>query len=399
MDTSVYFLIRARNAFPYFDRCIDSIFSQKNAHYTIIYIDDASNLHTQQKKYVRQKLRDHIVVFNRERKYSVHNAYEAIHKYVPDDGIVISLDGDDWLIGNDVIDEILSVYDKTQCTMTYGNSLYYRPGHAHHGEALTTFHPFANKRYPTAVERNRTYRLTPFRAFHLRTWRAYDFKKLEKSNFLFPDGTWLRFCEDQAIFYALLETPGSSYSVIHTPLSFYNATNEENDERMYLKEKIIDEVAIRKKGNPRKFRVIRDVTKTDHTSTIFVSRDYSNTKKVRNWIDYLKKIILILFKTKNTVSLRNEERALEKILGRLISYQYACCCISTTHIGYSLSYVSLPIILSLKNAIETQVRSLEGYENIMWTLTYTSELDRKTYKLFMKSGIPLSRIIEKGINH
>jgi glycosyltransferase involved in cell wall biosynthesis len=394
MHKPVFFLIRARNAFTHFDRCITSVFSQRNTNYTIIYIDDASALSTQQKKYIKQKLHHHITQFNSERKYSIRNAYEAIHRYVPDNGMVVSLDGDDWLVGDDVIDRILYVYDKTHCSLTYGNCFYYQPGSKHNGKAITSFHPFANTRYPPHVERDNLYRLTPFRAFHLRTWRAYNFKNLDKSNFLFPDGSWLRFCEDQAIMYALLETKGISYSVIDAPLSVYNTSHPYQDELLYRHDKLIDEVAIR-----RMCREGLRISDTDNRrvtgSTVTLVRKRLFKNRWEDRLSYLKDIVALIFQRPAHEAFRGEDRLLEKILAWFVTLIYDNCSCSTTSIGYSLSFILIPITLSLQSNKEIPIKTLADYEQVMWTLTNTSIIDGKTYNLFAKKGIQLSRLIKR----
>ena len=102
-----YVLIRSRKAFGNFDKCINSVFFQDNTNYKILYSDDASGYTKKQKKYIKEKLKKHIVLFNKSRKYSLRNAYDIIHKYSTVYGaIVFNLDGDDWLPHTNCLSEV-----------------------------------------------------------------------------------------------------------------------------------------------------------------------------------------------------------------------------------------------------------------------------------------------------
>jgi hypothetical protein len=188
------------------------------------------------------------VIFNRKRKFAIRNAYEVIHRYVKeDDAIIINLDGDDWLLRDDVIDIIRSTYKKNKCDFTYGNCVIHDPGDANHEAIITDVDPDVNIRYTVDVEKRRAYRKEIFFPRHLRTWRACVYKSIPKSSFMYPNGSWLRICEDEAIFFPLLEISGK-YEVIKTPLSVYNLATPHSDERIHLMERLEDEVYMRRQS-------------------------------------------------------------------------------------------------------------------------------------------------------
>lgn len=244
----VYFLVRSYKAFQYFNRCIDSIFGQNQKNYIIIFIDDASGYQNNIKQYIRNKLKNHIVIFNKKRLYSLRNAYEAIHTYVEDEAIIINVDGDDFLINNDTIDIVTERYNKTNCNLTYGNCVYYNPGNIEHGKTPQEITHEINRRFPSKIEKENSYRKYHFLPLHLRTWKASIFKRIDKKQFLKPNGDWIRFCEDQAIFYPMLETGNGNYQIIEKKLYAYNIENPMNDDKANLATKLVDEVIIRRKN-------------------------------------------------------------------------------------------------------------------------------------------------------
>ncbi len=245
---SFYFLIRSRNAFPYVIGSIRSVLAQNCSHFTILFVDDCSEYTRQQKKIIIEMLKGHIVIFNTEQKYSLRNAYELIHKYVSQkNAIVINLDGDDWLMRKDVIQIIETTYKKTHCLLTYGDCLLYQPGSKNHRKIASDVYSMMNRRYPHEIEIANTYRKQFFKPLHLRTWSAEEFKKIPIGYFQRPDKSWIRFCEDQAIFIPLLEAAHGQYSVIQQPLSMYNLQNPFSDQKINLKDRLFDEVTILKK--------------------------------------------------------------------------------------------------------------------------------------------------------
>ncbi len=244
MKSSIYVLMRSWNASQFFDRSIESIHRQTYKDYTILFIDDASDYTKAQIQHIRDVLHGHVTVFNKERKYSTRNAFEMIHTYVKDDdAVIINVDGDDWLEGDDVFGTILKEYEKTSCLLTYGNCYYFAPTSSLHGVVASVYRDI-NCRYTVNIERHNEYRDTYFLPFHMRTWKSGLFKKIRQQSFLRPDGSWIRFCEDQAMFLPMLEMANGRYSVMSRPLYWYNALTPWSDEKLYKSVRLYDEVWI-----------------------------------------------------------------------------------------------------------------------------------------------------------
>ena len=224
------------------------MFKQNRSDYQILFIDDASEYTRAQKKFITEKLKGHIIQFNKDQRFSLRNAYEAIHNYIEnDDAIIINLDGDDWLIRDDVIQIINDTYNSTSCLLTYGNCIYYAPHSKDHLKVVDKVIPTINHRYPLEVEKQNSYRKQYFRPLHIRTWKVGHFKKIPKKYFLRPDQTWIEMCEDQAMFLPMLEISEGQYQIITNALSAYNQANPLSDHKIYRIKQLIDEVIILKK--------------------------------------------------------------------------------------------------------------------------------------------------------
>lgn len=242
-----YVLIRSWNSFEYFDRCIDSVLNQTYKNYKILFVDDASPYTKTQKSYIKNKLKNHVVIFNRKRRYSLFNLYYMLRKYAKNDNaVVVNLDGDDWLLDNIALDYIAKIYSKNpKCLLSYGECVLWD------GKKYSKPSRFVmentNVPYPKSVVKNNSYRLYPFLPLHPRTWKVWLFKKIKKEDFLRPDGSWLQFAEDQALFYPMLEMANGSYSVIKKPLYVYNIATMHSDVKSNTLALLKDELIIRKK--------------------------------------------------------------------------------------------------------------------------------------------------------
>lgn len=208
-----------------------------------MYIDDNSEYTTKQKKYITQKLQNHIVIFNSIRKYSVRNAYEAIHEHATkSESVIVSLDGDDWMHSRHALRFLNVFYKIHQPMATYGSCLAWK-----NNALLKIGNKFENKKYPTEIIANGLFRKHPFLPLHPRTWKTKVFKQIRKEDFLNDQGDWLKYCEDQAIFFPILEMYPKKVLRIPKLLSVYNLDTTQSDNKTHFYEQIQDEIEIRTK--------------------------------------------------------------------------------------------------------------------------------------------------------
>lgn len=244
-----YILIRSWNSFEFFDQCIDSVFSQNYANYKILFIDDASEYTKDQKDHIRKKLFGHTIVFNKNRKFALKNAYLALHHLTENDkAIIFNLDGDDYLSDVNALLTIAKTYSIRNCDLTYGECFL-----KYSRWTLWQYFParFAlgglNQRYPRKVEANNAYRNHTFLPLHPRTWKLSLFKQIKKKDFKNNKGEWLKTCEDQAIFFPLLEMSGGNYEVIKKPIYTHRYMHSKSDHSLNRKLQLFEEKIIRNK--------------------------------------------------------------------------------------------------------------------------------------------------------
>jgi hypothetical protein len=170
-----------------------------------------------------------------------------MHTYIEDkNAVVVNLDGDDWLLGRDALATVTQTYKTNPVSFTYGNCVYYAPGHVWHGRVATDVSAHSNRRYSPWVDKHGLYRQEPFYPLHLRTWKAGLFLNIDEGEFKRSDGSWIQFCEDQAMYYPFFESQ-EPYAVISTPLCVYNYRTALSDDTIHLSGRLRDEVLLRRR--------------------------------------------------------------------------------------------------------------------------------------------------------
>lgn len=141
------------------------------------------------------------------RRAALENLIEATSG-LPDDEVVVWLDGDDWLAHDQALEIIALAYcSSAEPWLTYGQFMF------QDGEVGFASH------YPKEAHA----RLDPvWRATHLKTFRAGLLKKLNLDDLKHADGSWVELAIDRTIMWPLLEMAGDRYACIHQILSVYN---------------------------------------------------------------------------------------------------------------------------------------------------------------------------------
>jgi hypothetical protein len=150
---------------------------------------------------------EHLVLCNPKPHFQ--NLVEVIEP-LPDDRIVASLDADDWLNGPSAL-EIVARYFGAGAWVTYGSFTFAdgRPG-----SPSTAYAPEENVRQ------------APWRATHLKCFRAGLFKRIRHEHLRGPDGAWLEHARDLALMFPLLEMAGPERSAhVSEPIYVYNFAN------------------------------------------------------------------------------------------------------------------------------------------------------------------------------
>lgn len=208
------------NNSAWYQKNLDSIFSQTEPNYRVIYVDDQSSDGTADlvEAYVKEKGQEHrfTLIRNTKRVLSLANLYTAISLCDPLE-IVVELDGDDWFPHPGVLSHLAKVYKDPNVWVTYGQFQYYpdnSPGWA--------------SEVPIEVIRNNGFREHTWSTTALRTFYATLFQRIKKED-LMCHGKFYAMAGDLAHMFPITEMAGEHILFIPDVLYIYNVSTQVND--------------------------------------------------------------------------------------------------------------------------------------------------------------------------
>lgn len=220
------------------EKTINSILLQNYFDYRCIIIDDFSNDNTV--NIIKTKILNNsnfILSANKERKYSLNNIYDAIHQYsTNNEEIIIILDGDDFFASNDVLSYLNEFYNSNKCWLTYGS--YVNMSNMERGK-------FA-KQLPELVIKTNTFREFEWCTSHVRTFKSFLFKMIEKKDLCDLNNNFYTITGDLAIMFPMLEMSAERSFYIDKILYIWNDLNSLNDHKKDNKLQVTTEMQIRK---------------------------------------------------------------------------------------------------------------------------------------------------------
>jgi glycosyltransferase involved in cell wall biosynthesis len=218
--------------------CIRSVKKQSYQNYECIIIDDCSTDNSVQ--IIKQEIKDDnkfTFIQNKNRKLALENIYKSISISQPnDEDIVVTLDGDDFFYGSEVLNYVNDVYEQHGCLVTYGSYVHYPSGER--GKF--------SKKIPDQIINNNSFRESAWMSSHMRTFKIKLWNKIEKNDLLEPDG---RFCDgawDMVFMFPMLEMAGHRSYFIDQILYVYNRSNPLNEDKVNHRKIIESEMRIRK---------------------------------------------------------------------------------------------------------------------------------------------------------
>ena len=221
-ENNFVIIIPSYNNAKFLVKNLDSALHQNYKNYRIIYVDDASTDETftllnNHLKLVKPCV-DIKIIKNSENKGALYNFYHTIHQNVMDDEIVVCLDGDDQLAHNNVL--------------SFLNKIYENKSTQSHQEIWLTYGQFSTNRgslgfareYAQSIVKTGSFRNAPWSATHLKSFKAWLFKKINKDDFLY-NGSFFRYCSDMAFMFPMLEMGRNHIQYIQEILYIYNLDN------------------------------------------------------------------------------------------------------------------------------------------------------------------------------
>ena len=222
---------------------IDSIAGQDYEDFECLIIDDISTDKTT--SVVMDKILDDkrfSLRANTEKKYALKNLYDGFaHLSQDDEDVLITVDGDDWLYDEKVLERLNQIYTTENCLITYGSFIEH-PSGATHAYYLTP--------YDNYIINNNLFRNAPWKASHLRTFKRKLWNSIKKEDFI--DSETSEFYEvawDLAFMYPMLEMAGNRSRHVVDYMYVYNKENPLSD--MYIKEKQQLAAAVQIKNKPK----------------------------------------------------------------------------------------------------------------------------------------------------
>jgi glycosyltransferase involved in cell wall biosynthesis len=204
-------------------KSVRSVLSQEYSNFRFIYIDDHSKDGTADivESLFKRAHQDSrmMLIRNKERIGALANIYWAVHNYIRDEEIVVSLDGDDWFFDNQVLKKINAAYASGDVWLTHGTMIEYP------GSQLGWSIPIPKE----IIEDNafRQYRCVS----HLRTFYSWLFKKIALKD-LQDGGEFFPMTWDFAIMFPMIEMAGERHAFISDITYVYNTDNQINDNKV-----------------------------------------------------------------------------------------------------------------------------------------------------------------------
>lgn len=219
-------LIASYNNEQYARENIKSVLNQRYSNYKIIFINDFSTdntlavvKNTIQELHAEDKV---IIINNEKRKLGLRNYYEGIVDHTKDEEIVVCLDGDDFLAGENVLSILNTVYSdpNREIWLTYGQFVNVSNGSWGWNVGV-----------PRHIIQNNNFRGFAHMPTHLRTFYSWLFKRVSLNDLIYKDDffqmTW-----DYAFMLPMLEMSGGRFVFIENLLYLYNDNNPINDHKV-----------------------------------------------------------------------------------------------------------------------------------------------------------------------
>jgi len=227
--------------------CIKSIKIQTYTNFKCFLVNDVSNDNTA--KIASELIKDDnrfVLINNSVKQYALKNIFDAINFSNPsNEDVIITLDGDDWLYDEFVLQYLNDVYNKTDCNITYGKYVEFPSG---------IVSKYVSK-YSDHVIENNLFRNDSWKATHLRTFKYKLWKNIQHQDFLdeynnFLDVTW-----DMAFMFPMLEMAGNKQECLDKILYVYNRDNPLNDDKIKRQKQLKYEDIIRKR---KKYSLLKE---------------------------------------------------------------------------------------------------------------------------------------------
>ena len=219
------------NAEEWVAKCLQSIREQTIRNFTCVVIDDASTDDTERiaKGFCKVDPRFEYIR-NESNVGALANIIRGIDVQRPNDrDVIVTVDGDDWLAHNKVLQRLAGSYRSPNTQLTYGQFL-----------QVSSNEPGWCREYPEEVIKNRSFRHHSWVASHLRTFRYRLWRQINRDHLNDPmTGHPWAMAWDVAMMVPMLEMcEEGQYEYIPEILYIYNDGNPINDHKVDRQQQI-----------------------------------------------------------------------------------------------------------------------------------------------------------------
>lgn len=228
MNNRFIIIIGSRNNARWVKSNLQSVICQDYNNYKVLYFDDLSDDNTLElaKNFIGDNDKFTFIEKQSERKYKTWFFANYINDF-NDNDILVFLDGDDMFSSENVLSYLNSVYNQTNCWMTYGGMRVW-DGYKDPEEPYPQ-----NSEIPDQVKQQKIYRKDTWRTSHLKTMKHFLWRFFDKTD-LCPDGKYMVGPDDLAIMFGILEMcPPEKVYRITDSLYIYNLSEDNQFSRAY----------------------------------------------------------------------------------------------------------------------------------------------------------------------
>jgi glycosyltransferase involved in cell wall biosynthesis len=209
------------NAKNYIERCLFSIKTQTFKDFKCYITHDLSTDNSVElvKKFIKDDPRFILVNDNEKKLYQAGNFDKTIryNKDIDDNELIIEVDGDDWLPDSNVFQRINDLYKDNNVWIANG-SFKYSNGELGFAQSQKDF---------------KNLRQSRFTASHIRTWRAFLWRKINESDLKDENGNYWQWSGDLCFMFPMLEMSGEEHYRFMTDINYvYNAENPINEHKV-----------------------------------------------------------------------------------------------------------------------------------------------------------------------
>ena len=211
------------NAENYIEKSILSIMGQRFKDFKCYITHDLSTDKSVSivKELIKNDDRFILIDDNEKKLYQAGNFDKVIryNKNISDDEVLVEVDGDDWLPDSNVLTRINELYNDKNVWIANG-SFKYSNGSPGFAQPQTNF---------SNLRQNR------FTASHIRTWRAFLWRKIKEEDLKDENGDYWQWSGDLCFMFPMLEMSGEEHYRFMNDINYiYNETNPINEHKVNI---------------------------------------------------------------------------------------------------------------------------------------------------------------------